>query len=379
MPFRSFSGVYVVDDSGEFFSPLEGYNGQVRIRLPTSRWAALGAVRFSQSSIHEFVHDWTRLQAEIQHELRLPYLPAIHMRLMWGKDPARRPLCYKGKKKCKTRNPYRDSSAERTFEWTIKALKILNKYRKSSALLIRALAIDVHEFANSFEDSTIDEMNFLLKAVGKKTAMPLLRVLHNPYLVLLSDVLADIQVYENHKKIAVVVDNTSDIIGFEIDEKLIEEQTKKGANLTFIGRVEALGFDANQFPLLQASDVVAFFYRRMFEGDSLSRNLANSYLGLRPPKVTRRLSLPWNRKSIKKYNTQIIAQLVLRYQHAYRIAGKQNRAKKLLSLIIPPDKFAERVKEAFSEKKPLATLQVSILKEPLNGRDPVAYSYHGKR
>lgn len=384
MPFNRFTSVYAIDDSGELFSPLDLDGNRIRVQRPNNQWATLGAVKLSKSVVHAFVHDWVQLQSQIQRELELPYLPAIHMRLMWGKDPKRRPLCYKGKGTCKTENPYRRASADTTLKWVKEALSILKQYKKARALEIKPLAVDVFAFAENIEEWIVEEMNFVLRHVGKRTAMPFFKVLHNPYLGALSDLLAKIRISEKYGRTAIVVDNTTDVVGFDIDDRLIEGEVEHPSNMTFIGRVEELGFDANQFPLLQASDVVAFFARRIYEGDPFSRDLAHSYLGLVPPRVKRHLRSAWSRRKIKDYkikdyNLKLLTSLIIRYQHAHAISNNTPQAKKLYALIASPEEFAQRVRAIMSEKKPIATYQISVLKTPLDGRKPAVCTYYSKK
>ena len=372
--------LYVVDDSGDFAPVVKIEQGQFKLRQPVDgrRYGAIGSFIIRKDAIPDFSTEWIALQLDIQRSIGLPYLPPIHMRLMWARDPKSRPKYMTNRKKLK--NPYHATSSAQEIEaWVTRALSIIAKCKKAGALKPIPEVIDLHAYIEDWNDyfsreQYLNEYLWLLKTAGRKTMQAYLSAAGSPLLALLAEKLVKIiaELGSREGTVGVLFDNTSDVAGFEISDPLKWALSRSARNIKVLGPVGNIGLKGDVFPLIQASDVIAYFLRRTHDGDEVSQKLYEEYIGggrrgiLRKMRFRRSRKARATRRAVKEFNNDVVVGIAQRYHLAYNNALKRDDKGVFTSVAASPDELITRLDRAKkrANKKLIDGISVSILKEP---------------
>ncbi len=221
----------------------------------------------------DFEADWNALRARIQVELGCDEPPPIHMRLMWGRDVARRK--HRGK-----RNPYADATFEQKKEWVATAWSIMTHFTRIrygmgffSMSLVRAdRAADLQRFIT--HPAHARELEVIKKRSRKiyrryhiAITSPLLQLLTNSF-----PFLQEMMRAAGGRHVDVVVDPFNDAHGVDFAE--VGEAIKRVSRLDQIDSV-ARTEGADDLPISQAADVYGFvkFRSELWNRGTIERDL----------------------------------------------------------------------------------------------------------
>lgn len=249
--------VATIDDSGGI-EPLVKWGG---IYVPGDHpLACITALLLHTDALSEFNAMWTGLRGEIQEYLQCEELPAIHMRLMCGRNKPRR---YRGRP-----NPYADCDFEKIKEWIAEGAKIITYFQGQPQVLHWSTTYELRENLSEgvlryFSDpQLVAELNFLAKH-GKRSAkrsfaQRYLKKMASPLLPLLTKKI--IQIDEimrqlKNKQVLLQVDPFADASGLDAGEIL--EAINKVFKLKHIAGIEVMA-DSDNVNLAQAADVIGF-------------------------------------------------------------------------------------------------------------------------
>ena len=245
----------LVKSNGDF---VEGYN----------QITGLTAVFVRADRLEEFNSRWNGLRERIQKELGCDAPPAIHMRLMWGKDL----------KKMHRRkpNPYVDATFDQIKGWIGAALEIIfdmNRdpralnYYPLSAVRSEAAERLTRYFSDPFHRA---EMEFI-KAHSRGSYKKMYQHYHNrlasPLLPLLTTLLRMLNeaMLTVRRTIAIDIDQFGDSHG--IDAVEVYKVISSVSELQQIASVRRVT-DADETPLSQAADVISYLN---FRAQSISK------------------------------------------------------------------------------------------------------------
>ena len=277
-------GEYVVafDDAGGI-EPLVRWDGtfiEGDHPVTTLTWVML-----SRKDLRAFEERWTHLRAKIQRELGCHELPPIHMRLMYGRTLPRK---YRGR-----RNPYLDASFEQILGWVEDAYRVVWTFgRRSRKLELGTVQNTRLQMAQPLQAYLRDpalraELLFMeeqCRIVGKKRlAERYLKRVGSPLLALFREalimVIEVLKEYRAHN-VDLLIDSFHDSHGIDADDVVQGIQALEG--LDGISSVQRV--DADDIPLVQASDVMGWFAfrKRLFElrgspPDPLLQGIAEKY------------------------------------------------------------------------------------------------------
>lgn len=367
-----------MDDSGESgpIAYVEHQKLKVRkIRNPKKqefRYLSVGTIIFNEIIYAEFTTDWLNLQLDIQKTLRLPHLPPIHMRLMWGKNPHKRPE-YTTKQR-KMKNPYYGVDSNIILDWIIRAYEILENYNIRGHLVYAPYAEDVYEFIYYWEniiDHPIIQGDYeILMRTSPKYLKEYLNIASSPLLDILIKRVTTINRYINRMKgtIGLIIDDTHDKSGFSLSPGLLEQLADgRRQQIKVLGTPRNIGLKADYLPMLQAADLVGYFYRRALF-DQFAKDIIEKYIR-KPTKVGETTVIRGRRnnvaKELRRHNQKIAIGLYQRYLFAYEHITRANPSSKFAQLLIEPDGFLDRANRAIDSVPYLATID-NIIISPLH-------------
>ncbi len=249
--------VATIDDSGGI-EPLVKWGG---IYVPGDHpIACITALLLHTNALDEFDTMWTGLRSKIQEYLQCEELPAIHMRLMYGKN---KPQKYRGKL-----NPYADCDFEKIKEWITEGAKIITHFQNQPQVLHWSTTYELRENLGEgvlryfSEPQLVAELDFLAKH-GKRSAkrsfaQRYLKKMASPLLPLLTRKI--IQIDEimrqlRNKQVLLQVDPFADASGLDAGEIL--EAINKVFELKHIVGIEVTA-DSDNVNLAQAADLIGF-------------------------------------------------------------------------------------------------------------------------
>lgn len=249
--------VATIDDSGGI-EPLVKWGG---IYVPGDHpLACITALLLRTDALDEFNAMWTGLRGEIQEYLQCEELPAIHMRLMYGRNKPRR---YRGRL-----NPYTDCDFEKIKEWIAEGAEIITHFQKQPQVLHWSTTYGLRENLSEgvlkyFSDpQLVAELNFLAKH-GKRSAkrsfaQRYLKKMASPLLPLLTRKIIQIDEIMRQlrsKQVLLQVDPFADASGLDAGEIL--EAINKVFELKHIAGIEVMA-DSDDVNLAQAADLIGF-------------------------------------------------------------------------------------------------------------------------
>ena len=354
-----FPFLVAIDESGPYERLVNHKNFSVHYPPSNDPYFVLGIVALRSSQRTQFDKDWNDITAQIAEALKLDYLPPIHLRLMWGD---RKP--YWLNKQRGLENPYKWAEREQVKEWVEKAFKVVDKYQREGSLRwftyhdnVTAIAAQWERY---FEHGTFKkEFEYLKSQVGAKPIRHYLAAVSSPLIHGLSKSMVFLTQsipysFSEVPMVGVLFDNTQDLVGFETTKALQYFLNRsREVNYVVLGRLEDAGVAYEQFPLMQASDLVGFFFRKRLNKDPVAAYFMEKYGNFVPRAWRKRRT-----KKVIKLNPQEaeLLSFILRYELGYERATEESE--KFKELAVSPGEFIARIK-----KKPFR-VGVSILKKP---------------
>jgi hypothetical protein len=262
--------VAAFDDSGGVESLANWSGAPIPGNHPLT---TLSCVYIKRDVLPSFEADWNGLRGDIQKALNCPYPPPIHMRLMWGKDIARR-------SHRKLPNPYAQASFGQIKLWVRRAWEILSDVNQTPRNLAWHSANLNREIESAAQRRYFEHPEHLKEMLFlRRRSRGMYRKYHNmitsPLLVLLTQSL----IYLNEQMmaagnmdVACLVDPFGDSHG--VDEAEVLETARSISRLqriTSIDRVE----DSDLHPLCQAADLIGFtkFRLSMIEQGFMAKDI----------------------------------------------------------------------------------------------------------
>lgn len=300
-------GEYVLafDDAGGI-EPLIRWDGSLVTGdhpVTTLTWVML-----ARRDLDAFNERWTHLRRKIQRELACPELPAIHLRLMYGRTLPRK---YRARP-----NPYLGASFDQVLGWIEDAYRLIWTFGRRSRKLEFGTVQGVRaEMARPLQAYVADprlraELLFMeqeCRKIGqrrlaerylKRVASPLLSLFREG-MIYISEIL---RAY-GARDADLFLDSFSDSHGIDADEVVKSIQEIEGlAPIASVQRV-----DADDVPLVQAADLLGWiaFRKELFrfrgqDPDPLLARIENKYAfgGLTPAdfgKIRRRVALNYDK------------------------------------------------------------------------------------
>ena len=354
-----FSFLVAIDESGPYERLVSHKDFSIHYPPESDPYFVLGIVVLRSSQRARFNKDWNDITAQIAEELGLDYLPPVHLRLMWGD---RKP--YWLDKRRGIENPYKWADRVQVKGWIEKAFKVIDKYQREGSLRWFTYHEDVRPIAVQWEQyfkygDFKKEFEYLKHHVGAKPIRHYLAAVSSPLIHGLSKSIVFLtnsipSAYREVPRVGVLFDNTQDLVGFETTKALQYFLNRSDeVNYTVLGRLEDAGVKYEQFPLMQASDLVGFFFRKRLNKDPIAAYFIEKYGSFVPRAWRKRRT-----KEVVKLNPQEaeLLSFILRYELGYKRATEES--KKFEDLVADPSEFIARIK-----RKPVR-VGVSILKEP---------------
>lgn len=253
-----------IDDSGDPRRLIDWGGNFIEAPLP---FVGLAAVVIRDDLILELESRWAHLQTGIQKKLGTPYLPPIHLRLMWGKslpNHLRQP---------KAPNPYLYANFAQIRAWLREARTILlSLAERPQGLTVYADFMERKAFAENMSHYYRDpkfaaEHEFLKRHKTNGQSGILFNKYHNigsnPLLRQFIDILwrinTDLNEKANGAGVHIVVDRFSG--AHSIDAQIVLSSAQTLSELSRIRQISHA--TAPPSPLSQAADLYAFSYNRM--------------------------------------------------------------------------------------------------------------------
>jgi DNA repair ATPase RecN len=123
--------VAAIDDSGGLEALVDWSGNLISGDQPIT---VLSMVFIRADRLEELNQKWNELRKSIQNELECNYLPAIHMRLMWGKNLK--------KAHRRRENAYAQASFKQISSWIYRALEIAYEFNREKAFSFLTSHID---------------------------------------------------------------------------------------------------------------------------------------------------------------------------------------------------------------------------------------------
>lgn len=252
--------VGAIDDSGGIEKLVRGDGSFIK---GDNEFVVLSAIFIRAHLLDSFNQQWNDLRNEIKDELGCDHLPAIHMRLMWGKNV---------KKKHRRRdNPFVTADFETQIKvWVSRALEIIHDFnsearRLNYLIMSNERKIMAEPHTKYFQTPRFRaEMEFIkYHSRGNKMYSHYHNRITSPLLNLFTNLLPhlDEAVRGARKTISLMVDQFSDSHG--VDAVEIIDAIRSIGGLTNIRSVERV-IDQDETPLCQAADVIAYIaFRRL--------------------------------------------------------------------------------------------------------------------
>ena len=249
--------IATIDDSGGI-EPLVKWGGTY---VPGDHpIACITALLLRVDALDEFNEKWISLREQIQGHVQCAELPAIHMRLMYGRSKPRR---YRGRP-----NPYVDCDFEKIKEWIAEGAKIITHFQSQPQVLHWSTTYELREHlsegvAKYFSDpQLVAELDFLARH-GKRSArrsfaQRYLKKMANPLLPLLTRKIIQIDEIMRQlrdKRVLLQVDPFADASGLDAGEIL--EAINRVFELRHIAGIEVME-DSDDVNLAQAADLIGY-------------------------------------------------------------------------------------------------------------------------
>ena len=249
--------VATIDDSGGI-EPLVKWGGDY---VPGDHpLACITALLLRTDALGEFDTMWIDLRKQIQNHLQCEELPAVHMRLMYGRN---KPQRYRGRP-----NPYIDCDFEKIKEWIAEGAKIITYFQDQPQVLHWSTTYELRKHLGEgvlryFSDTQlVAELNFLAKHGKRSTkrsfAQRYLKKMASPLLPLLTRKIIQIDEMMRQlgsKQVCLQVDPFADASGLDAGEIL--EAINKVFELRHIAGIEVMA-DSDNVNLAQAVDLVGY-------------------------------------------------------------------------------------------------------------------------
>lgn len=327
--------VLAIDDSGSI-GPLLTKKGTPS--LENDATVLIVCFGLPVKHLDNFNADWTDLREAIREDLRLPYAPAIHARMMYGRrvDPK-----YRGRP-----NPYANVPFDKRTAWLNAAMHIISAYGnlenpclEQSYIVGRAKIFD--DFVEVMTQCKLwHDISYL---TSKKNSRPLKLTTQRlssplPPLIALMLGLVDLGLkYLGDKRAAILFDPFDDSQG--VAEETVKQIITETFDFRRISRMERI-LSSDDIPIAQAADILAFWMRRLDQG---VRGEIEMDTNVEPATITAHPALiaanqDWDRKT---FATDLRARLVVQYAIFYEAIRALDTS--FHQILVSPKGFHDRV------------------------------------
>lgn len=303
--------VQAIDDSGSI-GPLLTKKGTPS--LENDATVLIFCFGLPVEHLDNFNADWTDLREAIREDLRLPFAPAIHARMMYGRrvDPK-----YRGRP-----NPYANVPFDKRTAWLNAAMHIISAYGnlespclEQSYIVGRAKIFD--DFIEVMTQCKLwHDVNYL---ASKKNSRPLKLTTQRlssplPPLIALMLGLVDLGLeYLGNKRAAILFDPFDDSQG--VAEDTVKQIITETFDFRRISRMERI-LSSDDIPIAQAADILAFWMRRLDQGVrgeiEMDTNVEPAMITAHPALIA--ANQDWDRTT---FATDLRARLVVQYAIFY--------------------------------------------------------------